>query len=99
MGIDKIREINDFATQSIQPDLTLFFDICPEQALSRRKNRRKKDRLELESIKFHKEVYRGYLKIIDMYPERIKTIDASGSFDRTVKQVKDAVVGKLKTKK
>ncbi len=96
LGINKIKEINDFATQSIQPDLTLFFDISPEQAMNRRSRRRKKDRLERESIKFHKEVYQGYLKIMDMYPERVRTIDATNSLEATFDQVKRIVNDKLK---
>ena len=96
LGINKIKEINDFATQNIEPDLTLFFDISPKQAINRRKNRREKDRLERESVKFHKDVYEGYLKIIDMYPERIKTIDAAGNLDFTFNQVKRLVNDKLK---
>ncbi len=96
LGINKIKEINDFATQNIEPDLTLFFDISPEQAINRRKHRREKDRLERESVKFHKDVYEGYLKIIDMYPERIKTIDATDNLDGTFNQVKRLVNDKLK---
>lgn len=96
LGINKIRDINNFATQCIQPDLTLFFDISPEESISRRKHRKKKDRLERESIKFHKEVYQGYLKIIDMYKERIKIIDATDSLEDTFEQVQRAVTDKLK---
>jgi len=36
----------------------------------------KRDRLELEDIKFHKKVREGYLKLAAMEPERIKLIKA-----------------------
>ncbi|MTI48809.1 dTMP kinase [Sporosalibacterium faouarense] len=91
LGINKIKEINDFATQNLEPDITLFFDIPPELAINRRRHRRRKDRLERESIKFHKEVYKGYLKLTEMYPDRIKIIDAKQDLDNTFNQVKTLV--------
>lgn len=91
LGIEKIKEINDFATQNIEPDITIFFDIPPELAADRRRNRRKKDRLEKESITFHKEVYKGYVKLAKMYPERITVIDATQNVDNTFKQVQELV--------
>ena len=39
-----------------------------------RKNARELDRLEQESLKFHKDVYDGYCKLIEKFPERIKKV-------------------------
>ena len=46
-------------------------DIDPELALERRFNESIPDRLENEGITFQHEVYNGYLKLIEMYPERL----------------------------
>jgi len=45
LGIEKIKEINDFAIQGLTPDITLFFDVDPERALDRKTQRNKGDRL------------------------------------------------------
>ncbi|MDO5716106.1 MAG: dTMP kinase, partial [Tissierellia bacterium] len=45
LGIPIIKELNDFATDQLEPDLTLFFDVDPLTVLERKNNDR--DRLEL----------------------------------------------------
>ncbi|WP_425446835.1 dTMP kinase [Dethiothermospora halolimnae] len=91
IGIDKVKNINDFATQNIEPDLTLFFDIKPEDAFKRMARRGKKDRLEMESIDFHNEVYDGYIELSKKYPQRIKIIDATKDIEEVFQQVKNKI--------
>ena len=78
IGIEKVYQMNLFATEEIMPKLTIFFDLDPQIGLKRvRDNNREINRLDLESEKFHQEVYEGYKTIAAMFPDRIKTIDAS----------------------
>lgn len=86
LGIDKVAEINQFATDGLNPDLTLFLDIKPEDGLARIAKVRpdKEDRLEKEKLSFHKKVYTGYQEIVKKYPERIKVVDASQDVDYVV---------------
>jgi len=91
LGIEKIKEINDFAIQGLTPDITLFFDVDPQRALDRKTQRNKGDRLEREDITFHKNVYEGYLKLKDMFTDQIKVIDAGKGIEQTFSQVKEAV--------
>lgn len=77
MNVDFIKNLNQYATQNLQPDLTFYFDISVETAfvrLNKRKN--KADRLDLESKNFMEKTRQGYLKIAEWYPNRIKVIDA-----------------------
>lgn len=78
LGIDEVKLINDFATNHLEPNLTLFLDIKPIEGLARIKKERpdQEDRLEQEKISFHEEVYRGYQEIYKKYPHRIHRIDA-----------------------
>lgn len=87
IGIDKVFEINKFAIDNIMPDLTIFLDVLPEIGLDRINNSkvRVKDRLDLESIEFHKRVYQGYMKVIEKYPSRIKVVDAEKSIKEVAK--------------
>lgn len=89
LGIEEVKQINDFATGKLDPDLTFFLDVAPEIGLSRIKKLRpgQEDRLEQENLAFHKKVYAGFLKIKQMYPERFVTIDATQPIDQVVKQV------------
>lgn len=64
-GIKKeiINYINKLATQNIKPDLTIIYDVSRREAMKRIKIRkRKKDRMEMESSKFHNKIRYGYLK-------------------------------------
>jgi len=81
IGIDEVLNINQFAIDQLMPDLTIFLDVQPEVGLSRINNSkvRKKDRLDLESLDFHRKVYEGYKEVIKRYPNRITSIDAEQS--------------------
>ncbi|WP_026477248.1 dTMP kinase [Alkaliphilus transvaalensis] len=81
LGYDKIKEINDFATQGLSPHLTILLNIDPQEGLKRIVSRGKEDRLELEKIHFHKQVHAAYMDLAGMYPERIHVIDACKSIE------------------
>ncbi|MCZ2260550.1 dTMP kinase [Sporosarcina sp. G11-34] len=81
LGMEDVFSINQFAIGDTMPDLTIFFDISPEEGLERiaKNSDREQNRLDKESINFHKKVYEGYMELIESYPERIVTIDARPS--------------------
>ncbi|WP_370636517.1 dTMP kinase [Cohnella sp. CFH 77786] len=81
LGIESVWNINRFATESRMPDLTLFLDLDPEIGLARLESggRSKVDRLDLESLEFHRKVREGYRIVAGMFPERFVTLDASAS--------------------
>lgn len=96
LGIVDVKNINDFGIEGVKPDLTLFFDIDPSVSLNRKMVGQDIDRLEMEGIAFHKEVYNGYLDLINKYPENVVLIDASKSKEEVFKQVKSEVERILK---
>lgn len=89
IGIDEVYQMNLFATESILPKRTIFFDITPEEGLQRvySNEDREVNRLDLEDIQFHKKVYEGYNEICQKFPERIAKIDASQSIENVLDQV------------
>ncbi len=95
IGIDKVKIINDIATCGIMPDITLFFDVTPDITLKRRMMVDAADRIEKEKLEFHKMVYDGYKKLSDMYPSRIKRIDANCDVDQVTQQVLAKIQKKL----
>lgn len=85
LGIDRVRDINEFGTKNLQPDLILFFHVNPEVTLLR-KTSNGGDRLEKEGNDYHNRVYNGYMELIKLFPENIKIIDATKSIEEVLDQ-------------
>lgn len=81
LGIDEVLTINEFAINGLMPDHTIYFDIAPEEGLARiaASGNREQNRLDNETIQFHRNVYEGYRLVQARFPNRITSIDASGS--------------------
>lgn len=92
LGIYNVLIINRFATEGLLPDLTLYFDIDPVLGMERVKGRGKKDRLEEEGYSFQQAVRKGYLEVVDKYPERIVVIDASRNVEEVAKVVEEKLI-------
>jgi len=96
LDLDFLRELLRFITHGIQPDLTLYLDIDPEQALARRlASGEEVNRMDAESIAFHQRVRAGYHQLITQQPERWVVIDASASPDQVAAQVQAVVKARL----
>ena len=80
---EKVLQVIDLATGGLKPDLTLFFDIRVEDAITRMLERdeseTKKNRMDEETVEFYTRVRAAYLGIAEREPERFRVIDASGS--------------------
>jgi dTMP kinase len=78
LGLAPVREINEFATGGLAPDLTLLLDIDPAVGRARSRERADPlDRLELESDGFFARIAHAYRELAAAHPERIRKIDAS----------------------
>ncbi len=78
-GIDEgmVDRLNRFAAGGLVPDLTLLFDLPPETGFARIRGRKAPaDRMERESLAFHRAVRDGYLRLLEREPARIVRIDA-----------------------
>ena len=97
LGIDEVLNINLFATENTWPDLTLLFDITPEEGLKRisANASREVNRLDLEKLEFHHKVRDSFLQLAKRYPERFVVIDASKSREEVAQQTLDAVLARL----
>lgn len=97
LGVDNILNINLFATENTFPDLTLLFDIRPEEGLKRiaANANREVNRLDLEKIEFHNKVRETFLLLAKRYPERFVIIDASKSREEVAKATLEAITSRL----
>ncbi|MBT4516915.1 MAG: dTMP kinase [Candidatus Komeilibacteria bacterium] len=60
LDLDRIKEMNNWAKYDLQPDLFIYLDITPAEAVNRRRDE-KYDRLDRETKEFHEAVRQGYL--------------------------------------
>lgn len=97
LGVDNILNINLFATENTFPDLTLLFDIKPEEGLKRiaANASREVNRLDLEKLEFHNKVRETFLLLAKRYPERFVIIDASKSREEVAKATLEAITSRL----
>lgn len=72
---DDIRDLSVWATEGLQPDLTVLLDVTPEQGRARRKGVH--DRLEREEDAFHEAVRQGYLRLAEQDPARYLVLTAT----------------------
>ncbi|MDO5689410.1 MAG: dTMP kinase [Tissierellia bacterium] len=81
LGVESVEELNRYALESINVDLTLYLAVDAAHADSRRSDRGQRDRLELEGDAFHKSVREGYEAVVKSKKNRynIYTIDANQS--------------------
>jgi len=80
-GFEKetIDSLNDISLSGVLPDITFFLDVSPMIALKRRFEASTLDRIENEKIDFHMKVYEGYKMLCNIFPERIRRVDAAKS--------------------
>ncbi|MEO8033422.1 MAG: dTMP kinase [Acidobacteriota bacterium] len=86
LDLDRLRTLNRWATDSLQPDLTLLFDLSEEEGLRRARSRNEtavhdEGRFEAEDLRFHRRVREGYLALAAAERARFAVIDANGSVD------------------
>lgn len=82
IGVEEVATLNQFATENLTPDLTLYLDVDAQIGLNRighKNSNRKKDRLELEEVSFHNRVRNAYLVLLDNNADRMTLIDATKS--------------------
>ena len=77
-----IASMNAFAVRNLSPDLTILLDLGLRAGFKRlhRRNRRQgteKDRIESESMAFHRRVRNGYLDLAAKKPERFRVVNAN----------------------
>ena len=87
VGVDLVENINKYAINNVEPDLTIFFDLDPETGLKRVSLRNEQmNRFDKESLDFHLKVRKGY-NLLSKARNRFVLIDASKSIEDVTKQI------------
>jgi len=95
--IDLIKKVETIVIGQFKPQLTFLISLDPEVGLERSKRPDNKElRYENMDIKFHKKVYKSYLKLASLNKQRIVLIDGSKSISEIEnhiwKKVKDKIL-------
>jgi dTMP kinase len=76
LELGPLRQVIDFATGGLKPDLTLLLDINVEEGLRRRANSGSLNRLDALDLAFYQRVRQGYFELVQAEPHRWVVIDA-----------------------
>jgi len=91
LGVDVVEQLNRFALAGIVPDVT-FLCLLPPEAGRARLVHREVDRLDRESLAFHRRVYEGYLAMAASGDPRFQVVDATAPPEAML----EAVLGRLR---
>lgn len=97
LGISTVAAVNAPGIGIYRPDGIFFIDLSEAEGIRRKKNQKKLDRMEQESIDFHHLVSEGYRKVLAERPEVIK-IDGGKDIDVIQKKIRNYVDELLKKK-
>jgi len=99
LGIDEVERINAFGTLGTTPDLVVLLHLDVDEGLDRAHQRVGRtagsDRMEAESVEFHRRVAAGFSALAQRYPERFVVVDAGADVDTVAQRVRDAVTERL----
>ena len=92
LPLDVLRLANDFACEGLKPDLTVLLDVDAETSRARLRKREAAtnttaDRIEQAGDAFHERLRQGFLEMAAQEPNRIVTIEASGTPDEVWEKV------------
>ena len=83
----KVTEINKFAVNELEPDLTFLMMISPDD-VKERLDQDNLDRLESEDLEFKKKVLEGFESVAEEYRFRVRVIDATLSKE----EIRDSII-------
>lgn len=90
VGVHQVKDINNFATDDLMPNLTILLDLDVETSLKRifADQTREVNRLDQEKADFYEIIRQGYLNLMEEEPERIKKVNANQSIEDVFKEIK-----------
>lgn len=96
-GVDltMLRQIIQFATGGLKPDLTLFLDVQADEGLKRRNSGGDWNRLDDYSLDFHRRVRAGYDELIASEPDRWVVVNAARKPELVAKDLQDLLLRRL----
>ncbi len=79
LDLDWLIKLNQFATYDLEPNVTFFVDVLPEEAIRRKSQ--EPDRIELAGIELQMRVRNIYLDLANRFQERFVVLDGHESIE------------------
>ncbi len=96
LPVERLVEVNRFATGNLEPDLTFCLDVPVEVGIRRKQDAGETNRMEGEGLAFHERVRQGFLSLVAAQPHRWRLIDATLPPEAVAEQVRYHVDALLK---
>jgi dTMP kinase len=91
LGIERVRELHQFACRGFLPDRTLILVLDEGQQRARARDGGAADRIGGRPEDFHQKVDIAFRLVAAQEPERARLIDASGSEEEVTQRLLDAL--------
>ena len=97
LDLEALRQLTQFATGGLRPDLTIYIESSPEEGLRRRRQDKSSEWNRLDDLPtdFHQRVHDGYQCLIAAEPDRWVVIDGERAVDAVQADVRAAVMARL----
>lgn len=95
IGIERIRELHQFATGGFVPDRTLVLSLAEGHERAKARDRDTVDRIGGRPSDYHQRVELAFRTLAAEEPERVRLVDASGTESDVTKRLLDAIAGLL----
>ncbi|MCS7250438.1 MAG: dTMP kinase [candidate division WOR-3 bacterium] len=91
LGLEKVSQINKYATNKLKPHLTILIDI-PVALSEERLKKEEKDRLEKEGKEFYEKVRNTFLFLAKRAPKRIKIFNGDKNIEDLHFEIREEVI-------
>lgn len=91
-----LEQLTSFAVGETTPDLVILLDLSPEVGLARKKDQNKINRLDAETLEFHKNVRDAYLTMAETNPKLWRVVNAETGVEEIHSRIKTIVFEALK---
>jgi dTMP kinase len=91
LPLQKMQQLEQWVQGSLQPDVTLLFDVPVEVSLQRLAGARTPDKFEAQGAEFFARLREQYLARAAQYPQRFRVIDAHRSLEEVKKSVEEII--------
>lgn len=85
----KVEQLERWVQGTLEPDLTLLFDVAPEVGLARAAHGKRPDRFESERLAFYERVREAYLKRARAATGRVRVLDAGRPLTEIQKELEE----------
>lgn len=96
LGTEAVVQLNDWATNSLWPDLTVLLDVTPAEGRDRRTaGDAAEDRLESEPDHFHATIRTAFLELASAHPKRYLVLSANAAVPEIAQAIAERVMALL----